>query len=149
MGLLLIAIFRASRTELLLDADLRRAIMDLGWYPRRRPVQIAAIAACTLLVVALLRSILRNRKKLNRQEVLATCVFAALLVFAAIRSSSLHWTDAALEYGVGAITVGKLVQGSCLAVIAISAASLVARPFVRRPHAPQGTNDLSRPNSSN
>lgn len=148
IGLLLIASLRASKTELLLDADLRRAIMDVGWYPHRRPVQVAAIAACALLVVTVLRSILLNRKKLNRQEVFATFTFAVLLVFAAIRSSSLQWTDAALEYGVGAITVGKLVQGICLAVLAISATSLLARPFNRRPFEQQSMKDLSGPNSS-
>ena len=148
VGLLLIASLRASETEILLGSDLRRIIMELGWYPHRRPVQIAAILAFSLVIVAGLRSILLNRKMLKRQEVFATCAFAAIVVFAAVRSSSLHWTDEALEFRLGTITLGKLVQWSGLAVIAISAASILAQPFMRRIQLPQAMKDLRRPNSN-
>lgn len=132
IGLLIILGLRERQIAILVDIDLRHAITRLGWYPRRRPIQIAAIGAIAIAVAAILRLIVLRHKKLDHQTVWALSAFAALVLFAATRSSSLHWTDAVLEFRLGAITVGQLVQGICVAIIAICALSLMAFPVSRR-----------------
>ena len=120
IGLLALALFRIAEAGVWVDDYLRHGLHVIGWYDHRRPLQVICIGAFALgLILARSRLSVIDRSSL----VFATGTFCVLVVFAAIRSSSLHWTDAVLGESVGSVTLSHAIQ--VLLLLAISAAAFV------------------------
>lgn len=94
---------------------LEEALQVLGWYERRRILQVAAISIFAIVCLA----ILRRMRVGSRPWALRTAIsgFYALALLAAIRFSSLHWTDLILQRPVGMLSVSYAAQIILLMVI--------------------------------
>lgn len=131
-GLLVLIALRSGHVAVWIDTLLRGQLTAHGWYSHRRPVQVAAIVVAITIGGLALRWIVSRSGTLNIQAGWAFAAFAALLGFAVIRSSSLHWTDAVIERQLGPADLGEIVQGICLGMIACSALSLLVRRLRQR-----------------
>ena len=131
-GLLILILLRTGHFALWLDNLLRGELTTNSWYPHRRPVQIAAIVTVFVVTAFTLCRFFPRESKLNRQVYWAATAFAALVAFAVIRSSSLHWTDAVIDRPFGSTSFGQIFQAVCLAVISFSAFSLLSRRLTNR-----------------
>jgi uncharacterized membrane protein YvlD (DUF360 family) len=128
LGVLSLGVLRIANAALWADDYLRNGLHVIGWYDERRPLQILFIAAFAIAILAILG---RLRVTIRRGPLtVATCGFFALTIFAAIRSSSFHWSDAILARHVGLITLSHATQTALLA--ATSAAAVFDLFFLDR-----------------
>lgn len=120
LGVLMIGLPRFAQGGVWADYYLQHIINDWGLYGHRRTFQLIGILTVALVLsVALLRlgrSVERTSLKL------AICAFYALALFAAIRVSSWHWSDALLQRPIGPVTLSHAAQ--ILPLLAISTAAL-------------------------
>jgi hypothetical protein len=117
LTLFAIAVLRATRPDLWLDATVSHSFRDFGWYDYRRPLQIAVlfiIGAALAAGARFLRSSIFNFTRATRMAIAAS---ALLLVVVTMRASSLHWTDAVFDRTPAGITVSHLAQAIALLVV--------------------------------
>jgi hypothetical protein len=121
VGLLALGVLRIAEAGLWIDGFLRRGLQLTGWYGHHRALQITCIIAFALALVIVLKRFLTTVS--DSSLTFATGAFCGLVLFAAIRSSSLHWSDWLFGRSVGPVTVSDAAQ--VILLVAISAASLV------------------------
>jgi hypothetical protein len=118
VALLCLGILRIEKAGLLIDPYLQQGLHHLGWYGHRRTLQVLCVAGFAMAVWALFR-------KLPPSKVpsfsCALFSFYELLLFVAIRLSSLHWTDILLSEPLSSTTVGRSIQVALLAAISVGA----------------------------
>jgi hypothetical protein len=119
-GLLILGLLRMDQAGVWADDYLRRMLDMLGWYAYRRPLQVSCIAVVTLGLITGLKWLPAKGTRVPLTS--AICAFCGLAVFAAVRSSSLHWSDEVLGELVGPLTLSHFVQ--IVLLIATSAAAL-------------------------
>jgi hypothetical protein len=124
-ALLALALLKAAQSGLWLDSHLRDAVRSANWYDYRRPLQIAVIVACAVPLLGMTRVLLRARGRGAANIWAAGAATFLLIGFAAVRGTSLHWADAALEYPIASVPLSHGLQAVCLAVIAGAAARLL------------------------
>ena len=112
-----IGLLRIADAALWVDDHLRGSLMLVGWYKYRRILQIAAIAAFGLVLIAVLR---RIPAPSGRTLTVAVAGFYLLALTMAIRSSSLHWADALFHHRVGPLNFSQASQALLLLVISIA-----------------------------
>lgn len=121
--IMLIAILtvRAAEPAQWLDGALQQWLHALGWYDHRRPIQMMAIALAVLFLIAIAALMRARTRGIRRPAKCAAAAMFLLLVLAAIRGSSLHWTDAILEQRIATAMFSHLLQAALLVVITASA----------------------------
>ena len=118
-SILLIGLLRIQQAGLWLDY-LRTGFRMTGLYVHHRSIQIAGITAFIVTVFIACKCL---RAPTDRRSLtFAIGSFCGLVIFAVIRSSSLHWTDIALQQQFGPISVSDALQVFLLS--AISGAAL-------------------------
>ena len=120
IGVLGLGLLRSAQAGLWLDQHLEREVHAMGWYAYRRPLQVTCIVAFALGLLIILAQLAKGRTRAS--VAFAICAFYALAVFAAIRLSSLHWTDALLSRQAGSVTLSHATQ--LVLLVTISAAAL-------------------------
>ena len=80
-------------------------------------VMLAAIAALGLAMIGLL---FFRPRSLHRSVQLTAMAIVLLVLLAVAHSVSLYWTGVYLEATIGAITISRIIEGSLLALIALS-----------------------------
>jgi len=96
------------------------ALKSAGWYADRRIIQLAIIAALLAAVVGGML-VARARVDGRNPRTWAAAGLLALLCFAVVRASSLHWTDLYLERRIGGFELSHLIQLLCLAIVIAAA----------------------------
>jgi len=119
--LVVIAGVRMAQTGEWLDEALQQWVRATGWYDDRRPLQVAGIAIAILLLLAGAASMRARTRMIAWPGKCAAAALFFLLVLAAVRGSSLHWTDAALELDFAGVIVSHMLQALLLAAVAASA----------------------------
>lgn len=117
IGLAVLGLLRVAEAGVWTDDYLRNGLFELGWYGYRRVIQMVCIAAFALLLFAILARLPARRSTIT----LALLGFSGLSVFAAVRSSSLHWSDAVLSEQLGPIMVSHAIQFVLLLVTSAAA----------------------------
>lgn len=128
IGLLSLGLLRTANAGVWTDDYLRNALREMSLYPDRRGIQVLCIAAFAIAMAVIFGRLGTWSKGVSL--IVALCGFAVLSVFAAVRFSSLHWTDAILGRQVGFTTLSHLAQ--VISLTAISGASLFDLLFARR-----------------
>jgi hypothetical protein len=123
-GMLAIGLLRTADASLWTDFYLQRALAEMNVYGGRRPLQLLGIIAFGLMLVLFVRQ--RPKRRPKSLDV-AIWAFSGLALFAAIRISSWHWSDALLERQIARMTASYAIQFSLLAVLAAAAASDLLR----------------------
>jgi hypothetical protein len=119
-GVLLIGLPRFARGGVLADYYLQHTLNNWGLYDHRRTIQLLGILS---IAVILSVALLRLGRSVERASLkLAIWAFYALAVFAAIRVSSWHWSDAFLQRQIGPVSLSHAAQ--ILPLFAISTAAL-------------------------
>ncbi len=130
--LVVIAGVRMAQTGEWLDEALQQWVRAIGWYDYRRPVQVAGIAIAILLLLAGAASVRATTRMIAWPGRCAAVALFLLLVLAAVRGSSLHWTDAALELDFAGVIVSHMLQAILLAAVGVSAVwQIVGQSFAR------------------
>ena len=119
-GVLLIGLPRFARGGVLADYYLQHTLNNWGLYDHRRTIQLLGVLSVAVILSV---TLLRLGRSVERASLkLAIWAFYALAVFAAIRVSSWHWSDAFLQRQIGPVTLSHAAQ--VLPLLAISAAAL-------------------------
>ena len=112
LGLLSLGLLRAAQAGIWIDSYLQQWLRLFGWYEDRRYLQVAAII---VFAVCLLFGFMSAPAVAKRERLLfATVAFYALMIFGAIRASSLHWSDAVLGQQIGRISLSHVMQAVLL-----------------------------------
>jgi hypothetical protein len=119
IGIVVIGMLRIVEAALWMDDHLRRGLLVLGWYHYRRVLQIGCIAAFGLAFLSILKRLPRPS---GRLLTFAVAIFYVLALTMAIRSSSLHWADAAFRQRISSVNLSEATQ--VLLLLAISLAAL-------------------------
>ncbi|WP_341632050.1 hypothetical protein [Sphingomonas agri] len=106
VGLTALGILRVVEAGVWSDNLLRSGLHQIGWYDKRRPIQVICITAFALALLPAQRLLPSGKAALT----VAVFAFYGLAVLAALRSSSLHWSDALLGKQVASVTLGHATQ---------------------------------------
>jgi len=121
MILIAIAVVRAAQPGRWLDGDLQQWVRALGWYDYRRPVQVVGIGVAILLLLVGAKLMRTTEQDVTWPARFAAIALFLLLALAAVRGSSLHWTDAVLERDFAGLILSHALQATLLATICASA----------------------------
>jgi hypothetical protein len=95
LGVLLIGLPRLAQGGLWADFYLQHTLNDWSLYGHRRTFQLLGILSVAVILSVALFRLGRSVERASLK--LAICAFYGLAVFAAIRVSSWHWSDAFLQ----------------------------------------------------
>jgi hypothetical protein len=129
MGLLALGQLRIAQAGLWMEDYLQGGLRAMGWYDHRRPLQVACIMAFAVSFWTVLR-----RAPLRPITGLTFAIgsFYMLVVLTAIRTSSLHWTDAFLRQHLGSLTFSEALQLLLVTVISATTVRLVFRKELKK-----------------
>lgn len=119
VGVIGLGLLRISEAGVWTDDYLRSGLYAVGWYAERRAIQVACIVVFAFAMFFALRSLGPVAKRTS--VIIAVFAFYTLAVLAAVRASSLHWSDAVLGEQVGSVMLSHAAQAILLLVTAIAA----------------------------
>jgi hypothetical protein len=139
LGVLSLVLLRLADASVWLDSYFQKALYIFAWYAERRLLQVLAIVIVAVTLFILLRHLSVGSDDVTLRTAIGA--FYLLAVLAAVRVSSLHWTDAVLQEQLGTLTLSHVAQ--LVFLIFISGAALFELARGRRFGLP-----LPLPNSS-
>jgi hypothetical protein len=114
-GLAILGLLRSVEAGLWVDDYLQHSLHSTGLYEHRRLLQLSVILGFALVLFIALRSLPASARRWPSKVAIGS--FYALAVFAAIRSSSWHWSDVALQRQIGSMTLSHGTQLVLLLII--------------------------------